>query len=62
MKKRRALRNVFQWALLATLCVIMLRWFEYHQVYHPGREMAAAAADLGRPFETSASTQATRWN
>ncbi len=29
----------------------MLRWYEYHQVYHPDRQMIAAAADLGRPFE-----------
>jgi hypothetical protein len=29
----------------------MLRWFEHHQVYHPGRVMYATGAELGRPFE-----------
>ncbi len=33
------------------LIVVMLRWFEHSQVYHPYRQLEAAAADLGRPFE-----------
>jgi fermentation-respiration switch protein FrsA (DUF1100 family) len=33
------------------LIVVMLRWFEHSQVYHPSREMAATGAELGRPFE-----------
>ena len=68
MKKRRAMRKVFLGALLTTLFVVivMLRWFEYHQVYHPGREMAAACADLGRPcedvlFETSDAVELNGW-
>src|SRR5207248_127428 len=28
-----------------------LRWFEYSQVYHPDRVMAATGSELGRPFE-----------
>jgi uncharacterized protein len=30
---------------------MLLSWFEHHQVYHPGREMVATGADLGRPWE-----------
>lgn len=33
------------------LLVVMLRWFEHSQVYHPGRAMDASGADLRRPFE-----------
>jgi fermentation-respiration switch protein FrsA (DUF1100 family) len=31
--------------------IIMLRWFEHSQVYHPTRELEASPAGLGRPFE-----------
>src|SRR5439155_23146186 len=31
--------------------MIMLRWFEHSQVYHPGRILAATGAELGRAFE-----------
>jgi hypothetical protein len=33
------------------LIVLMFRWFEHSQVYHPDRVMAATGAELGRPFE-----------
>ena len=33
------------------LIVVMLRWFEHSQVYHPDKVMATTGADLGRPFE-----------
>jgi hypothetical protein len=33
------------------LAVIMLRWFEHSQVYHPDRVLHATGAELGRPFE-----------
>jgi hypothetical protein len=33
------------------LIVVMLRWFEHSQVYHPDRVMDATGAELGRPFE-----------
>jgi hypothetical protein len=33
------------------LVVLMLRWFEHSQVYHPDRAMAATGPELGRPFE-----------
>jgi len=40
-------------ALLLTclLLVLMLRWFEHGQVYHPDRVLTATGAELGRPFE-----------
>ena len=33
------------------LIVLMLRWFEHSQVYHPDRVLTSSAAELGRPFE-----------
>jgi uncharacterized protein len=33
------------------LFVLMFRWFEHSQVYHPGRALVATGAELGRPFE-----------
>lgn len=39
-------------ALLALVFIAMLfRWFEHNQVYQPSRNLDAAAADLGRPWE-----------
>jgi uncharacterized protein len=31
--------------------VLMLRWFEHNQVFHPSREISSTGAELGRPFE-----------
>lgn len=33
------------------LIVVMLRWFEHSQVYHPDRVMTATGSELSRPFE-----------
>jgi uncharacterized protein len=33
------------------LVLLMLRWFEHSQVYHPSRTMDATGDKLGRPFE-----------
>ncbi len=33
------------------LIVLMLRWFEHSQVFHPSRVMEATGAELSRPFE-----------
>ena len=33
------------------LIVLMLRWFEHSQVYHPNRVLTATGAALGQPFE-----------
>mgnify|MGYP001222971697 CR=1 FL=1 len=37
--------------VLSTLLFIMLRWFEYRQVYHPYRDWAETGHALGRPWE-----------
>jgi fermentation-respiration switch protein FrsA (DUF1100 family) len=37
--------------LTCLLIVLMLRWFEHSQVYHPDRVLIATGAELGRPFE-----------
>jgi fermentation-respiration switch protein FrsA (DUF1100 family) len=39
--------------LLVSLAVLllMLRWFEYSQVYHPSRNFRADGSELGHPFE-----------
>jgi len=52
MNRRRKLTKTLI-ELLATclLIVIMLRWFEHSQVYHPDRVLAATGAALGRSFE-----------
>jgi len=33
------------------LVLVMLRWFEHSQVYHPDRVLTTTGAELGRPFE-----------
>ena len=32
------------------LILLMLRWFEHSQVYHPDKTLVATGAELGRPF------------
>jgi fermentation-respiration switch protein FrsA (DUF1100 family) len=52
MKPRR-IGQTFLIGLLVggPLLLIMLRWFEHSQVYHPDRALDATGAELGRPFE-----------
>jgi len=33
------------------LVLLMFRWFEHSQVYHPTRTLEATGSELGRPFE-----------
>jgi fermentation-respiration switch protein FrsA (DUF1100 family) len=49
---RKAIRALLV-LLLSGLAVfiIMLRWFEHSQVFHPDRALDATGAELGRPFE-----------
>ncbi len=49
--KRKRWMLLLRIALLLIVIYIMLRWFEYSQIYHPSRVMDAAPAQLGRPFE-----------
>jgi fermentation-respiration switch protein FrsA (DUF1100 family) len=52
MKKPRNWRRAtFAVLFLLLLVVMLLRWFEHSQVYHPGRTMDATGAELKRPFE-----------
>lgn len=51
MKRRNYWRLVLTLFVLGTFVVIMWRWFEHSQVYHPSRNMAGTGAELGRPFE-----------
>jgi fermentation-respiration switch protein FrsA (DUF1100 family) len=37
--------------LTCLLIVLMLRWFEHSQIYHPSRALASTGTELGRPFE-----------
>ncbi len=38
--------------LVSSAVFLMLRYFEYSQVYHPDRTLSATGAELGRPFES----------
>jgi fermentation-respiration switch protein FrsA (DUF1100 family) len=49
--KRKQWSLVLRIALLLLVIYVMLRWFEYSQIYHPSRVMDDAPGRLGRPFE-----------
>jgi fermentation-respiration switch protein FrsA (DUF1100 family) len=52
MKQRRKILKILARLLeVGLLLVIMLRWFEHSQVYHPDRFLTATGAELKRPFE-----------
>jgi uncharacterized protein len=51
MKPRRFAKTLIGLGVACLLIVLMLRWFEHSQVYHPNRVMSATGAELGRPFE-----------
>jgi fermentation-respiration switch protein FrsA (DUF1100 family) len=44
-------RTLVELLLACLLIVLMLRWFEHSQVFHPSRRMDATGAELRRPFE-----------
>src|SRR5581483_11833698 len=44
-------KGTFALVLTALALLLMIRWFEHSQVFHPSRFMQATAADLRRPFE-----------
>ena len=50
-KASRLCVNLAELFLGGLLILIMLRWFEHSQVYHPDRVLSATGAELGRPFE-----------
>ena len=44
-------KTLIELLVTCLLIVLMLRWFEHSQVYHPDRVLTATGAELGRPFE-----------
>jgi len=52
MTRRHKLTKTLIKVLVACLLIVlMLRWFEHSQVFHPDRVLAATGAELGRSFE-----------
>jgi len=51
MKRRRYAKTLLGLGATCLLVVVMLRWFEHSQVYHPDRVLVATGAELGRQFE-----------
>jgi hypothetical protein len=50
-RKRKLAKALIELLVTCVLIVLMLRWFEHSQVYHPERMLATTGAALGRPFE-----------
>jgi fermentation-respiration switch protein FrsA (DUF1100 family) len=50
-RRRKLTKTLIAVLLTCLLIVLMLRWFEHSQVYHPSRVLTATGAELGRPFE-----------
>jgi len=44
-------RRLLQALLVLIFIVMLFRWFEHSQVYHPSRALDATGAELARPFE-----------
>ena len=51
IQARKLTKKLIGLLLTCLLIVLMLRWFEHSQVYHPDRVLTATGAELGRPFE-----------
>jgi fermentation-respiration switch protein FrsA (DUF1100 family) len=50
-KARRRWFTLLRFGLYLLAIYVMLRWFEYKQIYYPSRRMDAAPKQLDRPFE-----------
>ena len=48
---RKLTKKLIGLLLTCLFIVLMLRWFEHSQVYHPDRVLTATGAELGRSFE-----------
>jgi uncharacterized protein len=48
---RKRVKTLIRLAAVCLLLLLMLRWFEHSQVYHPDRSLTASASELRRPFE-----------
>ena len=51
MKPRRVVKTLIGLGATCLLLVLMLRWFEHSQVFHPDRTLVTTGSELGRPFE-----------
>jgi len=47
----KLVKALIEVSVTCLLLVLVLRWFEHYQVYHPDRVLTATGAELGRPFE-----------
>ena len=50
-QSRTRINKLIGLLLTCLLFLLMLRWFEHSQVYHPDRVLTATGAELSRPFE-----------
>ena len=50
-KGKRKIARIVRALVLLSVIYLMLRWFEYRQVYQPYRELESSGDELGRPFE-----------
>ena len=50
-KGKRKIARIVRALVLLSVIYLMLRWFEYRQVYQPYRELESSGGELGRPFE-----------
>ncbi len=50
-KPRKRMYLLLRIGLYLLAAYLMLRWFEYKQIFQPSRKMDAAPGQLGRPFE-----------
>jgi uncharacterized protein len=50
-KHKKLLVRLARVLAIVVVLIIMLRWFEHSQVYHPYRELEGSPAELGRAFE-----------
>lgn len=49
--RKRRVKNLFGTLFLLCFLWVVLRWFEYSQVYHPERRLERSGESLGRPWE-----------
>lgn len=50
-KHKKLLVRLARVLAIVVVLIIMLRWFEHSQVYHPYRELEGSPAEFGRAFE-----------
>jgi len=50
-RRRTWLKRVIRWLVALVVLLVMFRWFEHSQVYHPYRQHEGSPAELGRAFE-----------